>query len=130
MTKKMSYRWMLRERMAERGWWKTTDLTPLLAERGIHLYAAQTYRHVANTPEPHLEVGIETCHGLDFLQGLPSRVHGGDRGQYDDEQRVGVKLSPGNHEVIAQSEHHRGKQHTPDCGQQHNRRIRQSFFHA
>ena len=51
MTKKMSYRWMLRERMAERGWWKTTDLTPLLAERGIHLSAAQTYRLVAHTPE-------------------------------------------------------------------------------
>lgn len=51
MTKKMTYQWKLRERMAERGWWKTTDLTPLLAERGIHLSAAQTYRLVANTPE-------------------------------------------------------------------------------
>jgi DNA-binding Xre family transcriptional regulator len=51
MTKKMSYRWTLRERMADRGWWKTTDLTPLLAERGIHLSAAQTYRLVAHTPE-------------------------------------------------------------------------------
>jgi DNA-binding Xre family transcriptional regulator len=51
MTKKMAYRWQLRERMAERGWWKTTDLTPLLAERGIHLSAAQTYRLVAHTPE-------------------------------------------------------------------------------
>ncbi len=51
MTKKMTYRWQLRERMAERGWWKTTDLAPLLADRGIHLSAAQTYQLVAHTPE-------------------------------------------------------------------------------
>jgi DNA-binding Xre family transcriptional regulator len=51
MTTKMGYRWLLRERMAERGLWKTTDLAPLLAERGIHLSPAQVYRLVANTPE-------------------------------------------------------------------------------
>lgn len=51
MTKKMGYRWRLREVMAERGMWKTTDLAPLLAERGIHLSAAQVYRLVAQVPE-------------------------------------------------------------------------------
>ena len=51
MNKKMGYRWLLRERLAERGMWKTTELTPLLAERGIHLSAAQTYRLVVQTPE-------------------------------------------------------------------------------
>jgi len=51
MTKKMGYRWMLRERMAEHGLWKTTDLAPQLAERGIHLSPAQTYRLVTHTPE-------------------------------------------------------------------------------
>jgi DNA-binding Xre family transcriptional regulator len=51
MTKKMGYRWLLRERMAEHGLWKTTDLAPLLAERGIHLSATQVYRLVVNTPE-------------------------------------------------------------------------------
>ena len=51
MTKKMSYRWLLRERMAEHGLWKTTDLAPLLAERGIHLSPAQIYRLVTQTPE-------------------------------------------------------------------------------
>ncbi len=51
MTKKMGYRWLLRERMAEQGLWKTTDLAPLLAERGIHLSATQVYRLVVNTPE-------------------------------------------------------------------------------
>src|SRR4051812_29272063 len=51
MTKKMSYQWRLRERMAANGLWKTTELVPLLAERGIHLSAAQIYRLVAHTPE-------------------------------------------------------------------------------
>jgi DNA-binding Xre family transcriptional regulator len=51
MTKKMSYRWLLRERMAEQGLWKTTDLAPLLAERGVHLSPTQVYRLVVNIPE-------------------------------------------------------------------------------
>jgi DNA-binding Xre family transcriptional regulator len=51
VSKKMNYRWLLRERMAEHGLWKTTELAPLLAERGIHLSAAQIYRLVAYTPE-------------------------------------------------------------------------------
>ena len=32
MSKKMTYQWKLRELMAAQGWWKTTDLTPLLAD--------------------------------------------------------------------------------------------------
>lgn len=51
MTQKMGYRWLLREVMAEHGMWKTTDLVPLLAEQGIHLSAAQTYRLVTQVPE-------------------------------------------------------------------------------
>ena len=50
-TKKMTYQWRLREVMATRGLWKTTDLTPLLASRGIHLSATQIYRLVAHAPE-------------------------------------------------------------------------------
>ncbi len=51
MTTTTGYRWLLRERMAERNLWKTTDLAPLLAERGIHLSSTQIYRLVTNTPE-------------------------------------------------------------------------------
>ena len=51
MKPKMSYRWLLRERMSDVGWWKTTDLVPRLAERGIILSPAQVYRLVTNTPE-------------------------------------------------------------------------------
>ena len=50
-TRKLGYQWQLRMRMAEAGMFATTDLTPLLAERGVVLSAAQTYRLVAGTPE-------------------------------------------------------------------------------
>src|SRR3954449_6067484 len=45
------YAWRLREVMAGHGMWKTTDLGPLLAERGVSLSAAQVYRLVAQVPE-------------------------------------------------------------------------------
>lgn len=37
--------------MAERGLWSTTDLAPLLVERGIDLSATQVYRLVTQVPE-------------------------------------------------------------------------------
>jgi DNA-binding Xre family transcriptional regulator len=37
--------------MAAQGMWKTTDLGPLLAERGVVLSAAQVYRLAAQVPE-------------------------------------------------------------------------------
>jgi Cro/C1-type HTH DNA-binding domain len=51
MTAKLDYRWHLREVMATRGMFSTTDLRPLLADRGIDLSASQTYRLVVERPE-------------------------------------------------------------------------------
>ncbi|MFJ3937935.1 helix-turn-helix domain-containing protein [Streptomyces parvus] len=51
MTPKLDYRWHLREVMAIRGMFSTTDLRPLLAERGIDLSPSQTYRLVVERPE-------------------------------------------------------------------------------
>lgn len=51
MPGKLDYRWHLREVMATRGMFSTTDLRPLLAERGIELSPSQTYRLVVDTPE-------------------------------------------------------------------------------
>jgi DNA-binding Xre family transcriptional regulator len=51
MGRKLGYRWRLREIMAARGLYMTTDLAPLLAERGISLSAPQVYRLVTQTPE-------------------------------------------------------------------------------
>ena len=51
MTAKLDYRWRLRELMATRGMFSTTDLRPKLAERGIDLSPSQVYRLVTEKPE-------------------------------------------------------------------------------
>jgi DNA-binding Xre family transcriptional regulator len=51
MTAKLDYRWKLREVMATRGMFSTSDLRPLLIERGITLSASQIYRLVVDKPE-------------------------------------------------------------------------------
>jgi DNA-binding Xre family transcriptional regulator len=47
----LGYHWHLRLLMAQHDMYATTDLTPLLAERGVELSAAQVYRLVTGTPE-------------------------------------------------------------------------------
>jgi DNA-binding Xre family transcriptional regulator len=49
--RKVSYEWRLREVMAEQKMYATTELVPLLAERGIILSASQVHRLVTSTPE-------------------------------------------------------------------------------
>lgn len=49
--RKVSYEWRLREVMAEHEMYATTELVPLLAERGITLSASQVHRLVTSTPE-------------------------------------------------------------------------------
>ena len=49
--RKVSYQWRLREVMAENKMYATTELVPLLAERGIYLSASQVHRLVTSTPE-------------------------------------------------------------------------------
>lgn len=51
MRQRVSYQWRLRLLMAEHGMFATTDLAPLLAERGIELSASQVHRLVVGTPE-------------------------------------------------------------------------------
>lgn len=48
---KLGYRWNLRLLMAAKGMFATTDLVPLLAERGVVLSGTQVYRLVTQTPE-------------------------------------------------------------------------------
>ncbi|MEP7739237.1 helix-turn-helix transcriptional regulator [Nocardioides sp. 31GB23] len=48
---RLGYAWHLRRLMAERGMYATTELRPLLTERGIELSEAQIYRMVTGTPE-------------------------------------------------------------------------------
>lgn len=52
MTKRnIGYRWRLREVMAMHGMFSTTELIPLLNDRGITLSASQVHRLVTGTPE-------------------------------------------------------------------------------
>ncbi|MQS17389.1 helix-turn-helix transcriptional regulator [Streptomyces kaniharaensis] len=48
---KLDYRWHLRKVMAEQGMFNTSDLIPLLAQRGITLSSSQVYRLVVERPE-------------------------------------------------------------------------------
>ena len=61
----MGYRWHLRQVMASRGLWKTTDLIPLLVERGVNLSTAQVHRLVTQPPERlNLRALAALCDGL------------------------------------------------------------------
>jgi DNA-binding Xre family transcriptional regulator len=51
VIRKMGYEWHLRLRMAEQGMYATSDLQPLLAERGVHLSREQVFRLVTGTPQ-------------------------------------------------------------------------------
>ncbi len=47
----MGYEWRLRQIMAEREMFHTSDLVPLLAERGVSLSREQVYRLVTQPPQ-------------------------------------------------------------------------------
>lgn len=51
MTQRLDYRWRLRQVMASREMFATTDLLDPLAERGIRLSSSQVYRLVVDRPE-------------------------------------------------------------------------------
>ena len=51
MTAKLDYRWHLRQVMATRGMFATTDLIGPLAQREIRLSSSQVYRLVTERPE-------------------------------------------------------------------------------
>ena len=51
MTRRLDYKWHLRQVMAGRGMFATTDLIGPLAQRKIRLSSSQVYRLVAERPE-------------------------------------------------------------------------------
>lgn len=70
MIRKMGYRWNLRLRMAEKDMFATTDLVPLLAERGIHLSREQVFRLVTQEPQ---RLSMDTLAALcDILNCTPN----------------------------------------------------------
>lgn len=70
MTCTVGYRWHLRAVMAARGMFATTELGPLLAERGVVLSREQVYRLVVGTPE---RLNLTTLAALcDILEVTPA----------------------------------------------------------
>jgi len=51
MPRKLDYRWNLRQVMASREMFQTTDLLEPLAQREVHLSSSQVYRLVTERPE-------------------------------------------------------------------------------
>ena len=64
MARKLDYRWNLRQVMADRGMFATTDLVPPLAQREIHLSSSQVYRLVVERPE---RLSLKVLMALDIL---------------------------------------------------------------
>jgi DNA-binding Xre family transcriptional regulator len=70
MTRRVGYHWHLRRLMADRGLFQTTELVPLLAERGVALSREQVYRLVVHTPERlNLHTLAALCDILDCQPG-------------------------------------------------------------
>lgn len=72
MSIKVSYNWHLRQLMADRGMFATSDLVPLLASRGVVLSREQVYRLVARVPE---RLSLSTLAALcDILEVSPAEL--------------------------------------------------------
>jgi DNA-binding Xre family transcriptional regulator len=69
-VRKLDFHWNLRQLMAAHDIWKTTELIPLLTERGVTLSTAQVYRLVTDKPE---RLSMRTLIALcDILDCAPS----------------------------------------------------------
>lgn len=70
MTRTIGYVWHLRKLMADRDMFATTELVPLLADRGVQLSREQVYRLVTGTPQRlNLAVLAALCDILDCQAG-------------------------------------------------------------
>src|SRR2546429_6936217 len=82
MTRKLDYRWNLRQIMASREMFQTTDLMEPLGERGIRLSSSQVYRLVVERPERlSLKIlmallDILDCTMADLIEPVPAAGQG------------------------------------------------------
>jgi len=66
MTRRIVMQWNLRQVMAARGIFQTSDLVPMLAERDVHLSRQFVHRLVTKTPQRvNIEVLAALCDLLD-----------------------------------------------------------------
>jgi DNA-binding Xre family transcriptional regulator len=70
MTRKFEAQWHLRKLLALKGIFNTTDLLPLLAERGVNISRTQAYRLAAEKPNyVSLDLIVALC---DILECTPA----------------------------------------------------------
>lgn len=66
MTRRMTMQWNLRQMMASRAIYQTSELVPMLAERGVILSREHVYRLVTKTPQRlNMEILAALCDILD-----------------------------------------------------------------
>src|ERR1700736_263884 len=97
MKQRLDVRWNLRRLMAERGLFNTNDLSPLLADHGIHLSRMQVFRIVTQQPERYSRTLIAAlCAILDCtpndLMELVSVSAGARAASGDRPQKGGTRL--------------------------------------
>ncbi|WNV75268.1 helix-turn-helix transcriptional regulator [Geodermatophilus sp. DSM 44513] len=70
MTRRVEMRWHLRQVMAGRGIFQTSELVPLLADRGVHLTRQYVHKLVTTPPQ---RVNVDLLAALcDILDCQPS----------------------------------------------------------
>lgn len=70
MTRRVEMRWHLRQVMAGRGMFATSELVPLLADRGVHLTRQYVHKLVTTAPQ---RVNVDLLAALcDILDCSPS----------------------------------------------------------
>jgi DNA-binding Xre family transcriptional regulator len=80
MTRRIAMQWNLRQVMASRAMYQTSELVPLLAERGVSLSREHVYRLVTRTPQRlNMEIlaalcDILECEPNDLLQPVVETV--------------------------------------------------------
>lgn len=91
----MGYAWHLRQLMADAEMFHTSDLQPLLAERGVHLSREQIYRLVTHPPQRlSMDVLAALCDVLNCAPNDLIEIHVVDRPVDKAVNRGGRQASP------------------------------------
>ena len=70
MSRTVTMQWNLRQVMADRGLFQTSELLPLLADRGIQVSREHVYRLVTRTPQRiNIDILAALCDALDCDPG-------------------------------------------------------------
>ena len=98
MAARMVMRWHLRQVMATRGMFQTSELVPLLAERGVHLTRQYVHKLVTTAPQRvNMDLlaalcDILDCDPNDLLQPVAEQVEQAKTGTADGKNAEGLGI--------------------------------------